>query len=604
MRDHWGRAVFYPICFNYHLSAISYEILSGLDKAQLESQTDAILGSSKDEDLEIMVDRSVENLITGKIVKGRIIEKRNQFFVVDVGLKSEGVIPFDEFGEDLPEANEDGSYDEEEFLIEAVENRQGGMTLSKKKVARIRGWEEIVASKVEGDVVSGIVVRKIKGGLLVDVGIPVFLPASQIDIRRAPDIAEYVGTEMECKILKIDHERKNIVVSRRKLIEESRNSQKEVLLTNLAEGQTVEGVVKNITDFGAFIDLGGIDGLLHITDMTWSRITHPSEMLSLNDRVRVRVLSFDRKNERISLSMKQLSESPWMDIEQKYPVNKNLSGKVVNIMPYGAFVEIEEGIEGLVHVSEMSWTKKIHHPSEMVAIGDEVNVVVLAVNKDKEEISLGMKQVEPDPWGEMARLYPEGSVVHGKVRNMTAYGAFIELEEGIDGLLHVSDISWTKRVQHPSQVLKKGDIVKTAILKVDTDKKRISLGLKQLDEDPWENSIPANYHQGMTLTGAVSKVTSFGAFVDLKDNGLEGLLHISEITIPEGQEDTVAPEKFLKVDQDIEVMVLHVDRDKRRIGLSQKAVSAGVPDEAYLQNLSKLEDEAEQKMVTPIEDED
>jgi small subunit ribosomal protein S1 len=272
-------------------------------------------------------------------------------------------------------------------------------------------------------------------------------------------------------------------------------------------------------------------------------------------------------------------------------------------MPYGAFVEIEEGIEGLVHVSEMSWTKKVHHPSEVVAIGDEVNVVVLAVNKDKEEISLGMKQVEPDPWGEMSRLYPEGSEVHGKVRNMTAYGAFIELEEGIDGLLHVSDISWTKRVQHPSQELKKGDIIKTRILKVDTEKKRISLSLKELEEDPWESSIPAKYQQGMTLKGKVSKVTSFGAFVDLNDNGLEGLLHTSEILVPEGQ-DVLAPEKFIKIDQEIDVMVLQVDREKRRIGLSQKAVSGGLPTEDYLHNLSKLEDEAEQKMVTPIEEED
>lgn len=585
-------------------TAISYEIKTSLDSASVDQETEALLGNMKDEDLDIMLDRSLENLVTGNIVKGRIIEKRNNFFVVDVGLKSEGVIPFEEYGELIPEAEEDGTYPEEEFLIECVENRAGNMGLSKKKVARIRGWEEIVANKSEGDVVLGQVLRKIKGGLLVDVGIPVFLPASQIDIRRAPDIQEYVGQEMECKILKIDHERKNIVVSRRKLIEESRNSQKEVLLQNLGEGQTVEGVVKNITDFGAFIDLGGIDGLLHITDMTWSRITHPSEMLSLNDRVRVRVLSFDKKNERISLSMKQLSDSPWKDIEDKYPVNKKLSGKVVNIMPYGAFVEIEEGIEGLVHVSEMSWTKKIHHPSEVVAIGDEVNVVVLAVNKDKEEISLGMKQVEPDPWGEMSKLYPEGSEVHGKVRNMTAYGAFVELEEGIDGLLHVSDISWTQRVQHPSQVLKKGDIIKSRILKVDTEKKRISLGLKQLEEDPWENSIPANYHQGMKMTGAVTKVTSFGAFIDLNDNGLEGLLHISEIIVPEGQEDTIAPEKFLKLDQEIEVMVLHVDREKRRIGLSQKAVVDGLPGEDYLKKLSKLEDEAEQKMVVPIEEED
>lgn len=586
------------------MSAISFEIENSLDTEAVNQEVEAVLNSSTDGDLEIMLDKSLENLVTGKIVKGKIVEKQNGFYIVSVGLKSEGIINFEDYSDEEVEADENGEFPEDEFLIECVENKHGKMMLSKKKVARIRGWEELISTKNEGDVVMGKVVRKIKGGLLIDVGIPVFLPASQIDIRRAPDIAEYVGKEMECKILKIDHERKNIVVSRRKLIEESRDSQKEVLLQNLAEGQTVEGVVKNITDFGAFIDLGGIDGLLHITDMTWARITHPSEMLNLNDRVRVRVLNFDKKNERISLSMKQLSDSPWKDIEEKYSVNKKLSGSVVNIMPYGAFVEIEEGIEGLVHVSEMSWTKKIHHPSEMVAIGDKVDVIVLAVNKEKEEISLGMKQVEPDPWGEMHKLYPEGSTVHGKVRNMTAYGAFLELEDGIDGLLHVSDISWVKRVQHPSQELKKNDIVKTVVLKVDQEKKRISLGVKQLEEDPWISVIPAKYTPGQTLSGAVTKVTSFGAFVDLKDDGLEGLLHISEITVPEGQENTVAPEKFLKSQQDIEVMVLHVDRNKRRIGLSQKAVATGLPEQAHLEKLTRLEDEAEQKMITPVEDVD
>ena len=586
------------------MSAINYEIQTSLDMEAINREADEVIASSNDEDLEVMLDKSVENLVTGKIVKGKIVDKQNGFYIVSVGLKSEGVINFEDYADEVVEPDENGEFPEDEFLLECVENKHGKMLLSKKKVARIRGWEELVRTKNEGDVVLGKVVRKIKGGLLVDVGIPVFLPASQIDIRRAPDIAEYVGTDMECKILKIDHERKNIVVSRRKLIEESRDSQKDVLLQNLSEGQTVEGVVKNITDFGAFIDLGGIDGLLHITDMTWARITHPSEMLNLNDRVRVRVLNFDKKKERISLSMKQLSDSPWKDIEEKYTVNTKLSGSVVNIMPYGAFIEIEEGIEGLVHVSEMSWTKKIHHPSEMVAIGDKVDVIVLAVNKDKEEISLGMKQVEPDPWGEMHKLYPEGSTVHGKVRNMTAYGAFLELEEGIDGLLHVSDISWVKRVQHPSQELKKNDILNTVVLKVDQEKKRISLGLKQLEEDPWISSIPATYAQGQTMNGKVTKITSFGAFVDLDGNGLEGLLHTSEILVPEGQEDSVAPEKFLKSNQDIEVMVLHVDRMKRRIGLSQKAVTLGLPGDDHLEKLTRLEDEAEQKMVTPIEEED
>ncbi len=580
------------------MDALKPHILQYLDMDTIDGEVQKVVDSTTDDDLNNLIEESITNLASGTIVNGTIKDKRNHFYLVDIGLKAEGLVPADEFDAELIYEEETGTYGQDEFLIECLEDRHGNMMLSKKKVARIRGWEEIVNTKQEGDTVSGEVTRKIKGGLLVDIGIPVFLPASQIDIRRAPDISEYIGTIVECKILKIDYERKNIVVSRRRLIEESRHSQKSVLLGNLQESQTVEGVVKNITDFGAFIDLGGIDGLLHITDMSWKKIQHPSEMLRINDKVRVRVLSFDRKNERISLTMKQSSESPWLSIEEKYPVNMKLQGKVVNIMPYGAFVELEEGIEGLVHVSEMSWTKKIHHPSEVVAIGDEVEVVVLAVNVDKEEISLGMKQVLADPWDEMSVRYPEESEVMGTVRNMTAYGAFVELEEGIDGLLHVSDLSWTKRIQHPSQVLKKGDVVKAKVLRVDTEKKRISLGLKQMEQDPWNVEIPKRFAPGTVMTGVVQKVTSFGVFVELGEH-FEGLLHTSEIQLPDDQE-VIAPEKLLKSGQEIEVMILHVDSEKRRIGLSQKAVATGLPGEDRLSELSQLEDEAEKKMVVPI----
>ncbi len=580
------------------MNASQYEVEQTLDRESIEKEVEDIAATSTVDELSLLIDESITQLATGLIVSGKIVDKRNNYFLVDVGLKSEGLVPADEFeGEKEPEPDR-----RDEFLIECIEDRNGNMMLSKKKVARIRGWEDIVTKKKEGDVVKGLVVRKIKGGLLVEIGIPVFLPASQIDIRRAPDIAEYIGQTVECKILKIDHERKNIVVSRRKLIEESRHTQKEVLLQGLQEGQTVEGVVKNITDFGAFIDLGGIDGLLHVTDMTWKKITHPSELLKINDRVRVRVLSFDRKSERISLTMKQLSDSPWNDIDVKFPMNTHHFGKVVNIMPYGAFVELEEGIEGLVHVSEMSWTKKIHHPSEMVAIGDEVEVVVLAINKEKEEISLGMKQVQPDPWGDMSSQYPEGTEVEGVVRNLTAYGAFVEIQQGIDGLLHVSDLSWTSRMQHPSQLLKKGDHVKAKVLRVDGDKKRISLGLKQMQPDPWREEIPARYKAGSVFNGKVQKVTSFGAFVEIAKD-LDGLLHTSEIFVPEDQK-VLAPEKLLKAGQDIEVMVLHVDREKRRLGLSQKAVKTGMPGEDHLRLLSRLEDEAEQKMSAPVAEEE
>lgn len=489
-----------------------------LEKALAE----AMEGVSLNEMANIYED-SIKDFEPDKIVKGRVLNIASDNVIIDVGYKSEGEVPLAEFDE-TPKPG-----DEVEVLLETVEDESGEIVLSKKKADRIRGWERLIQTKKEGDVVEGKVIRKIKGGLLLDVGVPVFLPASQIDIRRTGDISDYIGQQLKAQIIKIDETRMNIVVSRRRLIEEERRKMKEKLLENLQEGQIVEGVVKNIADFGVFVDLGGIDGLLHITDMSWGRISHPQEMLNIDDRIEVKILKLDRKRERIALGLKQKTESPWTNVEQKYPIGTKVKGKVVNVMNYGAFVKLEEGIEGLVHISEMSWTKRINHPSEMVNIGDEVEVVVLDINKEEQEISLGMKQVEVNPWSLVEQKYPVNSRVKGRVRNLTNYGAFIELEEGIDGLLHISDMSWTKKISHPQEMLKKNDMVEAVVLEVDQAQKRVALGMKQLVSDPWEKDIPERYKVDDIVTGKVTKLTNFGVFVELEPD-LEGLLHISALT--------------------------------------------------------------------------
>jgi small subunit ribosomal protein S1 len=413
--------------------------------------------------------------------------------------------------------------------------------------------------------VSGKVSKKIKGGLLVDIGVPVFLPASQVDIRRPGEISDWIGRDIDAMILKIDEERRNIVISRRKHIEHQREEQKSKTLANLEIGQTIKGTVKNIADFGAFIDLGGIDGLLHITDMSWGRINHPTEMVKIEQEVEVKVLSIDKDREKIALGLKQKEASPWENIEGKYPVGTIHEAEVVNIMSYGAFCKLEAGVEGLVHISEMSWTKRINHPSEIVATGQKTFVKVLDINKDKQEISLGMKQVEENPWDRVADKYSPGSLISGKVRNIANYGAFVEIEEGIDGLLHVSDLSWTKKVGHPSEVLKKGEDIQAVVLSVDQEKQRIALGLKQMQEDPWLHVIPENYKPGMVVHGKVTKIANFGVFVELED-GLEGLLHVSEIS----DHKVEKPEDELKGGQELEVKILRVDAEERKIGLSLK----------------------------------
>jgi len=512
-------------------------------------------------DLDALIQDAIGDFKSGSILSGKIIGHAGDDFLVEIGLKSEGVLDRGEF--DDPSQVQIG--DAVEVLLEDVEAEQGIVSISKRKADRIRGWQRIMDTKKEGDVVEGKVTRKIKGGLLVDIGVPVFMPASQVDIRRPSDIGAYIGRTIRATILRLDEERRNIVISRRRLIEDERAEARSKLLSTLTEGDIVKGVVKNVLDFGAFVDLGGIDGLLHITDMSWGRISRPSEVVKIDQEIEVKVLNIDREKEKIALGLKQKEASPWEAIEKKYPADTRVRGVVTNIMPYGAFVKLEDGIEGLVHISEMSWTRRINHPSELVSVGEEIDVVVLEVNKNKQEISLGMKQTEVNPWELVADRYPPGTVIEGKVRNLASYGAFVEIEPGIDGLLHVSDLSWTKKLAHPNELLKKGDTIQCVVLEVDQEKQRISLGLKQMTEDPWHEAIPTHYQPGMIVQGKVTKITNFGVFVELEED-LEGLLHISELADHKVDD----PHEIVKPDQEIEVKILRVDADERKVGLSLK----------------------------------
>jgi small subunit ribosomal protein S1 len=517
--------------------------------------------------------------------------------LVDVGYKSEGSIPRNEWeeGEPEPQIGDTVKVLLEEFEDGSLEEQRGLITLSKRKARRIEDWLKVMSSVKENDVVTGYVTRKIKGGLLVDIsGVNVFLPASQVDIRRPADIGDYCGRAIQCLVLKIDEARRNIVVSRRALIEQERSERKKQLMETLEVGQVRRGVVKNIADFGAFVDLGGIDGLLHITDMSWGRIGHPSEMVQIDQEIEVQVLHIDRDREKIALGLKQRTASPWAKVADKYPVGTKCKGSVVNVMSYGAFVKLEDGVEGLVHISEMSWTKRVSHPSELVKPGDEVEVVVLAINKEKQEISLGMKQTQQNPWEKVAADYPPGAIVKGVVRNLTNYGAFIEIDEGIDGLLHVTDMSWTRKVTHPSEVVDKGQEVECKVLSVDQQRRRIALGLKQMQEDPWTTDIPQRYKAGDIVKGAVTKLTNFGVFVGLED-GLEGLLHISELS-----EDKIEnPEEIVKVGDELEVKILRVDTDDRKIGLSRKRVGwTAEQEQAAAESGEEAEAEADTEAET------
>ena len=512
-------------------------------------------------DIAALLDASLQNFKEGSIIKGTIIEVRSKEVVVDIGYKSEGVIGLEEFEE--PETLKVG--DEVEVLLERLENDDGAVVLSRQKAAQKQNWEKIVKIFNEGGTITGRVRKIVKGGLMINVGVEAFMPASQIDIIPPKNLKEFEDQTIECRIVKLIEDRKNLVLSRREIIEAERAEKRAKLMSAIEKGSIVKGTVKNITDFGAFIDLDGLDGLLHITDISWSRLTHPSEVLKVGQEIDVMVLEIDREKERVSLGLKQQTENPWEKIAEKYPIGTRVKGKVTSLVPYGAFVELEQGIEGLIHVSEISWTKRIAKPSEVLEVGQAVEVAVTEVNPEEQKLSLSLRALEENPWDTIQEKYPIGSRVKGIVRNLTAYGAFVELQEGIDGMIHVSDLSWTRKINHPSEILKKNEEVEAQVLGIDKQNQRISLGIKQLGDDPW-NDIDNRYKVGDLVTGTVSKVASFGAFIQLAEE-IDGLVHISQIS-----EERVAKVKdVLKVGQEVKARVVKVDKVERRIGLSIKA---------------------------------
>ena len=513
--------------------------------------------------MEEALKQSTIRFVAGEIVKGIIIEVRSKEVLVDIGYKSEGVISANEF-EDIKKVKVG---DEIDVLIEKLEDKDGMVVLSREKAEFKKNWDKILTICNEGGTISGKVKSVVKGGLLVNIGVEAFLPASQIDIVPPKNLAVFVGNMYDFKVVKINQERQNIVLSRRELIEQERNEKRARLLAEMVPGDIRKGTVKNITDFGAFIDLNGIDGLLHITDMSWGRIGHPSELLKVGQDIDVVVLDINKEKERVSLGLKQKLANPWDNIEGKYPIGARVKGKVVNLVPYGAFIELEPGVEGLVHVTELSWTKRIAKPSDVLKVSQDLEAVVLGINREEQKISLGIRQLETNPWDRALEKYPPGSRVKGKIRNLTSYGAFVELEDGLDGMIHVSDVSWTRKINHPSEVLKKGDEVEAAVLEIDKANQRISLGVKQLSEDPW-NNIDKYYKVGDLVTGKVTKLASFGAFVGLQHD-IDGLVHISQVS--EERVDKI--KNVLKVDQEVTSRVIKIDKGERRIGLSIKAAN-------------------------------
>ncbi|MFH0731943.1 MAG: 30S ribosomal protein S1 [Candidatus Omnitrophota bacterium] len=511
-------------------------------------------------DYNQLYSETFKTLKQGQITMGKIVSITSKEVVIDIGFKSEGVIALSEF----PDKEKLKVGDEIRVFIEKLEDDHGMVVLSKNKADKIIGWDNVINNYKEGDIITGKGTYKVKGGLIVNIGVDAFLPASQSTLRPPIDLNTLIGKELEYKIIKINKSRKNIVVSRKEVLQEEVEHKKQDLLNKLEKGQLVKGRVKNITDFGAFVNLGGVDGLLHITDMSWGRVSHPSEVLAVGDDVEVMVLNFDKTNMKISLGLKQKEANPWEEVDKKYPVGSKVKGKVVNIVPYGAFIELERGVEALVHISELSWTKRINHPTEVLAIGDTVEAVVLSIDKQQQKVSLGIKQIEPNPWLEVITKYPAGSKVKGKIKNLTDYGAFVELDENIDGLIHISDMSWTRKINHPSELLKKGEKVEALILSVDQENMKIALGLKQLKDDPWSELVK-KYPLGSEIEGTVTKITNFGLFVEI-DKELEGLVHISEIA--DGAKQPL--DTKYKVADKITVSVIKIDNEQRKVGLSLK----------------------------------
>ncbi len=538
---------------------------------------------------DLLAESKIELLKEGSVIEGTIMEIRPTEVVIDFGGKAEGTIPAHEFL-DLSEL-EIGS--DIEVFLERLEDRFGNPQLSFDKAEQKKNWEKIVNTCEEGSVITGRVRSKVKGGLVVNIGVDAFLPSSQVDIQAPKNLDQFVGQTFDFKVVKINRERKNIVVSRRELIEERRQDKKREILSKIIPGETRRGMVKNITDYGAFIDLDGLDGLLHITDMSWGRVSHPSEMVKTGEEITVCIIDIDEKRERVSLGLKQLSSNPWDEIESKFPINAKVRGKVVNLVPYGAFVELEEGVEGLVHVTEMSWTKRITKPGEVLNVGDEVDAVVLGIQKDDQKISLGLRQLEVNPWDMATHNYPPGARVRGKIRNLTSYGAFVELEEGIDGMVHVSDMSWTRKINHPSEMVKKGDEVDAIVVEVDVDNQRISLGMKQLTQDPWDD-IDRLYKLGDIIKGKVARVAGYGAFIEL-DHEIDGLVHISQIS----EERIEKVKDHLKEGEEVSARVIKIDKDERRIGLSIKAADY---DEDALAKEVAAYDEVGEDLTTSLGD--
>ena len=525
-----------------------------------------------------MYEETLKTFTEGSIIPGKVLEVRGDGVLVDIGYKSEGMIHASEF----PDISVVKPGDVFNVLLEGIEDDEGLVMLSKSRAEQQEHWNQVLDTYKEGSIVNGDVRSRVKGGFIVDVGgVESFLPGSQVDVTPVHDPDALVGKTLEFKIIKINDDRRNIVLSRRELMEDRRRDRKRELLTEIKVGQVRKGMVKNITDFGVFVDLDGMDGLLHITDMSWGRINHPTELVKVGDELEVVILDVNLEKERVSLGLKQRSNNPWENIQAKYPVGSRLRGKVVNLVPYGAFVEIEQGVEGLVHVSEISWTKRVARASDVLTVGQEVDVVVLNVNREEQKIALGIRQTEENPWDGVRMRYPIGARVSGKVRNLTSYGAFVELEEGIDGMVHVSDMSWTRKINHPSEVLKKGEEVAAVVLEVDPDNQRISLGIKQAQEDPW-STIASRLKIGQMVKGKVTKLASFGAFVEIEE-GIDGLVHISQIS-----DDRVEKVKdVLKVGQEVEARIVRIDQVDRKIGLSIKAAS--VPDEEFVVKDEMLE---------------
>ncbi len=535
---------------------LELETLSSSDEHETEEEMDS---------MHDLYEQSFRNIQEGEVIRGRIVQVSDDFVMVDIGYKSEGQISIHEFRDEAGEVQA-GIGDEIDVLLEFHDDDDGTIHLSKEKAAKIKVWDDISRIYSDDGMIEGKIIAKVKGGLAVDIGVQAFLPGSQVDLRPVRNLESLIGHTFPFKVLKYNKKRRNVVLSRRALLEKEREHMKSHTLSALEDNKVVEGIVKNITDYGVFVDLGGIDGLLHITDMSWGRVGHPSEMFQIGDKIKVKVLSFDRESERVSLGLKQLVDDPWSQAQEKYPVDTKVRGKVVSLTDYGAFVEIEEGVEGLIHVSEMSWTKKIRHPSKILSVGEEVEAVVLSINPESKRISLGMKQLESNPWDVIAQKYPVGTTIAGKIKNITDFGIFIGIDEGIDGLVHISDISWTKRVKHPSEIFRKNQEVQAIVLNIDKENERFSLGIKQLESDPWE-SIPQRYPMGSVVSGPITNVTDFGLFVELEE-GIEGLVHVSEIS----KDKIKSPVGQFKPGDKISAKVINISPKDRKIGLSVKKV--------------------------------